>query len=57
MKTLDQAQAVSGLPGLATLPLIGLRELARMTKRGREEAQETISPRRAACCHRGCSRY
>jgi exopolysaccharide transport family protein len=37
MKTLDQAEAISGLPGIATVPMIGLRELARMTRRGREE--------------------
>ena len=37
IKTMDQVEAISGVPGIATLPLIGLRELSRITKRGRRE--------------------
>lgn len=37
IKSLDQAQSVSGLPSLAAIPAIGLRELARLAKRGRDE--------------------
>lgn len=40
VKTLDQVEAISGLPGIATLPLIGLRELSHMTKRGRRALSE-----------------
>lgn len=37
IKSPDQARAASGLPGIAALPAIGLRELARLAKRGRNE--------------------
>jgi exopolysaccharide transport family protein len=37
VKTTDQVAAFSAVPGIATLPLIGLRELSRITKRGRRE--------------------
>jgi polysaccharide biosynthesis transport protein len=39
VKTLEQAEATSGVPGVAAVPLVGLRELARMAKRGRRELQ------------------
>ena len=37
VKTIDQVEAISGVPGIASLPLVGLRELSRITKRGRDE--------------------
>jgi exopolysaccharide transport family protein len=37
VKTLEQAEQISGLPALAALPLIGVRELAGRAKRGRRE--------------------
>ncbi|MGE0522744.1 MAG: GumC family protein [Variibacter sp.] len=37
IKSLDEASAVSGLPGLAAIPVIGSRELARLAQRGRKE--------------------
>ena len=37
IKTLEQAEAVSGVPALAAVPLIGTRELAARAKRGRDE--------------------
>lgn len=37
VKTIDQVEAISGLPGIASLPLVGLRELSRITKRGSAE--------------------
>jgi exopolysaccharide transport family protein len=40
VKTMDQIEAISGMPGIATLPLIGLRELSHMSKRGRRELSE-----------------
>lgn len=40
VKTMEQVEAISGMPGIATLPLIGLRELSRITKRGRRELSE-----------------
>lgn len=40
VKTLDQVEAISGMPGIATLPLIGLRELSHMTKRGKRALSE-----------------
>ncbi|HWM81872.1 MAG TPA: AAA family ATPase [Pseudolabrys sp.] len=40
VKTMDQVEAVSGMPGIATLPLIGLRELSHMSKRGRRALSE-----------------
>jgi exopolysaccharide transport family protein len=40
VKTMDQVESISGMPGIATLPLIGLRELSRITKRGRRELTE-----------------
>jgi succinoglycan biosynthesis transport protein ExoP len=35
VKTLEQMEAISGLPAVTSMPLIGLRELSRITKRGR----------------------
>ncbi len=35
IKSLDEAGTVSGLPGLAAIPLIGASELARLAQRGR----------------------
>lgn len=40
VKTMDQVEVISGMSGIATLPLIGLRELSRITKRGRRELSE-----------------
>jgi len=37
VKTLEQAEQISGLPALAALPLIGVRELAGRAKRGRSD--------------------
>ena len=37
VKTIDQVESISGVPGIASLPLVGLRELSRITKRGRDE--------------------
>ncbi|MDB5654388.1 MAG: exopolysaccharide biosynthesis protein [Tardiphaga sp.] len=37
VKTLEQAETISGVPGLAALPLIGVRELAGRAKRGRRD--------------------
>jgi exopolysaccharide transport family protein len=37
IKTLEQAEAISGVPALAAVPLIGTRELAGLARRGREE--------------------
>jgi len=37
IKTLEQAEAISGVPALAAVPLIGARELARLARRGRNE--------------------
>jgi succinoglycan biosynthesis transport protein ExoP len=37
VKTLEQAEQISGLPALAAVPLIGARELAKLAKRGRNE--------------------
>lgn len=37
VKTLEQAEQLSGLPALAALPLIGVRELAGRAKRGRSD--------------------
>jgi exopolysaccharide transport family protein len=37
VKTLEQAEQISGLPALAAIPLVGARELARLAKRGRGE--------------------
>lgn len=37
VKTLEQAEAVSGVPALAAMPLIGARELASRARRGRDE--------------------
>lgn len=37
VKTMDQVESISGIPGIASVPLIGLRELSRMAKRGRGE--------------------
>jgi succinoglycan biosynthesis transport protein ExoP len=40
VRTMKQVETISGMPGIATLPLIGLRELSRITKRGRRELSE-----------------
>jgi exopolysaccharide transport family protein len=37
VKTLEQAEQISGVPALAAVPLIGARELAKLAKRGRNE--------------------
>lgn len=37
VKTLEQAEAISGVPALAAMPLIGTRELASRARRGRDE--------------------
>jgi exopolysaccharide transport family protein len=37
VKTLDQAEAVTGLPAIAAIPLVGVRELAHLAKRGKRE--------------------
>jgi exopolysaccharide transport family protein len=37
VKTLEQAEAISGLPAIAAIPLISTRELARMARQGRWE--------------------
>ena len=37
IKTLEQAEQISGVPALAAVPLVGARELARLAKRGRNE--------------------
>lgn len=37
VKTLEQAEAASGVPSLAAIPLIGARELASRARRGRDE--------------------
>jgi succinoglycan biosynthesis transport protein ExoP len=37
VKTLEQAELISGVPALAAVPLIGARELAKLAKRGRGE--------------------
>jgi len=37
VKTLEQAEAISGVPALAAVPLIGARELAGLARRGRNE--------------------
>lgn len=36
VKTLEQAEAISGVPALAAIPLIGAREIARRAQRGRK---------------------
>lgn len=37
VKTLDRAEAISGVPALAAIPLISARELAGLARRGRKE--------------------
>jgi exopolysaccharide transport family protein len=37
VKTLEQAEAISGVPSLAAVPLIGARELAGQARRGRND--------------------
>ena len=37
IKTLEQAEAISGVPALAAVPLIGTRELAGLARRGHDE--------------------
>ena len=39
IKTLQQAEAVTGLPAIAAVPMVGVRELARLAKRGGGELQ------------------
>jgi len=36
VKTLEQAEAIAGVPALAAMPLIGVRELASRARRGRD---------------------
>ena len=38
IKTLEQAEGISGVPALAALPLIGVRELAGRAKRGTQRS-------------------
>lgn len=45
-KTVEQAEAISGAPALAAIPLIGAREIARRAQRGRKEQRSTIRERR-----------
>ncbi|HEY4921669.1 MAG TPA: polysaccharide biosynthesis tyrosine autokinase [Xanthobacteraceae bacterium] len=37
VKTIEQAEAISGLPAIAAIPLVSTRDLARMAKQGRWE--------------------
>jgi succinoglycan biosynthesis transport protein ExoP len=37
IKTLEQAEKIAGVPALAALPLIGVRELAKRAQRGQED--------------------
>jgi exopolysaccharide transport family protein len=37
VKTVSRVEAISGVPAIASLPLVGLRELSRITKRGKRE--------------------
>ncbi len=37
VKTLEQAERITGIPALAAVPLVDTRELARLAKRGRSE--------------------
>ncbi len=46
VKTLDQAEVASGVPGIAAIPLVNVRELAHMAKSGRRELPR-YDPRRA----------
>jgi exopolysaccharide transport family protein len=46
IKTLEQAEAISGAPALAAVPLIGAREIARRAQRGRKELAK-YNPRAA----------
>ena len=39
IKTLQQAELVTGFPSIAAVPMVGLRDLARLAKRGRRELQ------------------
>jgi hypothetical protein len=39
VKTLEQAEDITGVPALAALPAIGARELASRAKRGRDELE------------------
>ncbi len=39
IKTLEQAESISGVPALAAVPLIGTRELAGLARRGRDELE------------------
>ena len=56
IKTLEQAEAISGVPALAAVPLIGARELAapRQARHAANSAAMTRRPR--SCCRRRCSR-
>jgi exopolysaccharide transport family protein len=40
VKSLNQLAVVTGLPALASMPIIGLRELSRIAKRGRQSLAE-----------------
>ena len=48
IKTLEQAAAISDLPGLAAIPLVASRELARLAKRGRAGTRQVRSADGAA---------
>ena len=39
IKTMEQAEKIAGVPALAALPLIGVRELASRAKRGSERSR------------------
>ena len=54
VKTLEQAERISGVSALAAVPLIGARELARLAKRGRRNSAATIR-KRPHCCRAHCS--
>lgn len=40
IKTLQQAEAITGIPSIAAIPVVGSRELAHLAKRGRRELQQ-----------------
>jgi exopolysaccharide transport family protein len=39
IKSLQQAEVVTGIPSIAAIPIVNLRELARLARRGRRELQ------------------
>ena len=57
VKTLEQAEAISGVPALAAVPLIGARELA-APRPARAQANSTAMIRGPQdYCRRRCSRH